>query len=147
MGRWQATSWGVCRSALSTAAVPKVKAVSSKHSRYYWFNTDTGASRWSPPSRVAEASREEVDEPARKRRRTEKELRVAVIVPYRDLHVAQKRAEHLRSFAPHMKEFLAHGAGNGHKVRGTVLYLVAALESSSHLSCPICAGLHHRAEQ
>lgn len=31
---------------------------------------------------------------------------VAIIVPYRDLHVEQKRAAHLRDFVPHMIKFL-----------------------------------------
>jgi N-terminal region of glycosyl transferase group 7/WW domain/N-terminal domain of galactosyltransferase len=35
---------------------------------------------------------------------------VAVIVPYRDLHVAQKRAAHLQAFVPHMLSFF-----QGHK--------------------------------
>ena len=32
---------------------------------------------------------------------------VAIIVPYRDLHVAQKRAAHLSKFVPHMLQFLS----------------------------------------
>jgi hypothetical protein len=32
---------------------------------------------------------------------------VAIIVPYRDLHAAQKRAAHLRQYIPHMVSFLA----------------------------------------
>lgn len=31
---------------------------------------------------------------------------VAIIVPYRDLHVSQQRAKHLSKFIPHMKNFL-----------------------------------------
>lgn len=31
---------------------------------------------------------------------------VAIIVPYRDLHSAQKRAAHLKQFVPHMHQFL-----------------------------------------
>jgi hypothetical protein len=32
---------------------------------------------------------------------------VAIIVPYRDIHVAQKRAAHLKAFLPHMHQFFA----------------------------------------
>uniref|UniRef100_A0A7S1UR56 WW domain-containing protein n=1 Tax=Grammatophora oceanica TaxID=210454 RepID=A0A7S1UR56_9STRA len=31
---------------------------------------------------------------------------VAIIVPYRDIHVAQKRSAHLKKFVPHMHQFL-----------------------------------------
>ena len=33
--------------------------------------------------------------------------RCCIIVPFRDLHAAQKRAAHLRRFVPHMREYLA----------------------------------------
>lgn len=37
-------------------------------------------------------------------------VKVAIIVPYRDLHPAQRRAEHLRQFVPFMEAFLQkHG--------------------------------------
>ena len=32
-------------------------------------------------------------------------LSIAIIVPYRDIHVAQKRAAHLKEFVPHMHHF------------------------------------------
>jgi N-terminal region of glycosyl transferase group 7/N-terminal domain of galactosyltransferase/WW domain len=32
---------------------------------------------------------------------------IAVIVPYRDIHIAQKRAAHLKAFLPHMHQFFA----------------------------------------
>lgn len=38
---------------------------------------------------------------------------VAIIVPYRDLHAAQKRAEHLRRFVPHMIDFLGKLKADG----------------------------------
>jgi len=38
---------------------------------------------------------------------------VAIIVPYRDLHVAQQRAKHLKQFVPHMVQFLSTLQTNG----------------------------------
>jgi N-terminal region of glycosyl transferase group 7/WW domain len=38
---------------------------------------------------------------------------VAVIVPFRDLHVEQKRSEHLNKFVPHMMEFFGKCKNNG----------------------------------
>uniref|UniRef100_A0A6U4I093 WW domain-containing protein n=1 Tax=Phaeomonas parva TaxID=124430 RepID=A0A6U4I093_9STRA len=91
-----------------------VKALSSEHQRYYWFDTATGASQWMPPPPPDPDAAAE--EPSRKRPRpSDGPPRVAVIVPFRDLHVAQKRAEHLRKFAPHMHAFLG-GDASGHKV-------------------------------
>jgi len=38
---------------------------------------------------------------------------VAIIVPYRDLHSEQKRAQHLRQFVPHMIKFLGRQKSQG----------------------------------
>jgi len=38
---------------------------------------------------------------------------VAIIVPYRDLHVEQKRAAHLKQFVPHMIQFLQKAKDKG----------------------------------
>ena len=38
---------------------------------------------------------------------------LAIIVPYRDIHPAQKRAEHLKRFIPHMKRFLNQRLADG----------------------------------
>lgn len=45
-----------------------------------------------------------------------KGVNVAIIVPFRDLHVAQRRSEHLKKFVPHMEKVLgsARGIGNMH---------------------------------
>jgi hypothetical protein len=34
------------------------------------------------------------------------QLKIAIIVPYRDLHPAQKRAEHLKKFIAYMGPFM-----------------------------------------
>lgn len=41
----------------------------------------------------------------------EMEGSVAIIVPFRDLHIEQKRMEHLHQFVPHMIKFLGDNAG------------------------------------
>lgn len=38
---------------------------------------------------------------------------VAIIVPYRDLHVSQNRAKHLKQFVPHMIQFLSRQKKEG----------------------------------
>lgn len=38
---------------------------------------------------------------------------VAIIVPFRDIHAAQKRAAHLKQFVPHMDKFLTQLCKNG----------------------------------
>ena len=94
-----------------------VKSFSKTHSRDYWFNTKDGTRSWTPPQ-------SEEGEPPQKRRATAEEKeststtsslasssisvpKVAVIVPFRDLHEAQKRQEHLDRFVPEMSSFLA----------------------------------------
>ena len=46
---------------------------------------------------------------------------VAIIVPYRDLHVAQKRAAHLKQFIPHMHRFFGKAQGG---LRDYGIYIV-----------------------
>lgn len=43
-------------------------------------------------------------------------VKIAVIVPYRDMDPAQRRAEHLRRFVPYMESFLAGQMGASFKV-------------------------------
>jgi hypothetical protein len=48
---------------------------------------------------------------------------VAIIVPYRDIHVAQKRAQHLKRFVPHMNTFLSKLCQQG-KLSDYHIYIV-----------------------
>lgn len=48
-------------------------------------------------------------------------IKVAVIVPYRDLDPAQRRSAHLQSFVPYMEEFLGRHHHNG---KGFRVYIV-----------------------
>jgi len=48
---------------------------------------------------------------------------VAIIVPFRDLHRAQNRARHLRTFLPHMQQFLEKLVQH-HKIRNYHVYII-----------------------
>ena len=105
------------------------KCFSTRHQAHYWFNCNTGQSLWSPP--------ETLDQPALKRVRvdtaneetkgalgescevidtTAKEqiADIAIIVPFRDLHVEQKRSEHLARFVPEISMFLSQSGKSFH---------------------------------
>lgn len=86
------------------------KCLSSKHQRYYWFNSATGESRWTPPPAPAPGSNGDGTAARAAKRRRPSEPRVAIIVPFRDLHAEQKRMSHLEAFAPHMDAFLGSRA-------------------------------------
>lgn len=49
---------------------------------------------------------------------------VAVIVPFRDLHVEQKRSEHLSKFVPHMVSFLKDLQKNQRRISGFHIYII-----------------------
>ena len=49
---------------------------------------------------------------------------VAIIVPFRDLHVEQKRSEHLSKFIPHMITFLTDLQKNQHRIYDFHIYIV-----------------------
>ena len=59
------------------------------------------------------AKRRKVESSARQEEYTEESLsctakagpKIAIIVPFRDLHVEQKRSEHLRKFIPEMSRY------------------------------------------
>jgi hypothetical protein len=48
---------------------------------------------------------------------------VAIIVPFRDLHAAQKRAAHLQQFIPHMVQFLGNLKKDG-KISNYHIYII-----------------------
>lgn len=106
---------------------PWKKEFSKKQNRVYFFNPETNQSVWAledigkvaeltstttssnaaiPTSTAATTSDAELPPPKRQRTQDPEGLRVAIIVPFRDLHVEQKRSAHLREFAPYMDEFL-----------------------------------------
>lgn len=95
-----------------------VKCQSSTYAPHiYFFDTQTNTSRWDPPSPLTRSP--SASPPSAKRHRPSSDndevarddegrrLKIAVIVPYRDLEPAQQRARHLQQFVPHMKAFMS----------------------------------------
>lgn len=71
----------------------------------YFFNTFTGEASWTaPPSH--KRGRENGDDGDRLAKKAANAARVAIIVPYRDLHPEQKRASHLNKFIERMTPFM-----------------------------------------
>jgi hypothetical protein len=63
-----------------------VAAYSKTYRQSYFFNVLTGESRW----------------PGENGNR----VKVAIVVPFRDVHVEQKRSQHLARFVPYMTQFM-----------------------------------------
>lgn len=113
-----------------------IKCISATYKRPYFFNTQTSESLWFPPKDhgadvdppVAKRSRQQPPPlPPNRQKASHVDgksveagggkdggyegkcsgLRVAIIVPYRDLDPAQRRAAHLASFVPYMVDYLS----------------------------------------
>ncbi|CAK9013390.1 4-GalTase 1) (Beta4Gal-T1) (b4Gal-T1) (Beta-N-acetylglucosaminyl-glycolipid beta-1 [Durusdinium trenchii] len=90
---------------------------SKSQKREYFFHVESGKSVWSLADleRVRSSSaggatkrnREETQDGAQAKKSKKEGRRVAIIVPFRDLHKAQRRKEHLDKFVPHMSKYLA----------------------------------------
>lgn len=106
---------------------------SKSKQRHYWFNEATGVTQWTEPASVQELAAVtvpnsegnlDVGDNSKKRKRDETIVtnsssttveihaqtssqlpKVAVVVPFRDLHHEQKRAEHLARFIPEMARY------------------------------------------
>ena len=99
------------------------KEYSETHKEYYWLNTVTGETRWTDPFiadkvRTLDGSQDtkqgEEERPTKRVKITDTldsisepisavkgtTIKVAIIVPFRDQHVEQKRSEHLSIFIP-----------------------------------------------
>ncbi len=79
----------------------------------YFFNTLTQESCWSGEREGSEVegNGRPLQQPPLKRARTEicgeqAKVKVAIIVPFRDLHEEQQREKHLGRFVPYMSKFL-----------------------------------------
>ena len=86
---------------------------SKTHKAYYYYNQADSSKSWTVPPIPAVAAapdpQSEDGEPPRKKRSTKP--KVAILVPFRDLHEEQHRQQHLDKFVPHMTSFLA-ASGN-----------------------------------
>ena len=111
---------------MDDSELPKdwISKMSQKHNKIYYFNTITGETSWKFPTIEEEkvcspntGNKRSIDEvlllkdskPALKKKLSEEiplKVEIAVIVPYRDLHVEQKRKLHLDHFIPEMTNFL-----------------------------------------
>jgi hypothetical protein len=108
------------------------KVFSNSKQRYYWFNQATGKTQWEEPAghkdeatttitnaNASTSNEKVVDHCDKKRKRDDAQPamtyhstnaavrlpKVAIIVPFRDLHPVQKRAEHLARFIPEMARY------------------------------------------
>lgn len=104
------------------------KVLSRSQNRYYFYHKATGKSVWSrrevdgieqpsskplsPPFHTRKRVRDDNrDEGSKRAKQHNDQRRVAIIVPFRDQHVAQQRKEQLNSFVPHMERFLSSNQG------------------------------------
>ncbi|GBG30380.1 Beta-1,4-galactosyltransferase 4 [Hondaea fermentalgiana] len=104
------------------------QCMSKSQNRIYYFQKATGKSVWTrkevfDAERTSESDRKKRDRDASSDHVNDSDLkrskrqggaedrddrrRVAIIVPFRDLHQAQKRKEQLDKFVPHMHQFLS----------------------------------------
>lgn len=101
-----------------------ISKMSQKHNKIYYFNIVTGETSWKFPTietcspKKCDTGKRSIDEVlkgsndekvALKKKSSEEipsKVEVAVIVPYRDLHVEQKRKLHLDRFIPEITNFL-----------------------------------------
>lgn len=101
------------------------KEWSSKYNQHYYFHAETGESKWTKPEtnttsssddaelahkrKTAENSEEKTEKRAKNEVSEEKvgvaRGRVAILVPYRDLHPEQQREAHLQRFYPFMTRY------------------------------------------
>lgn len=100
------------------------KVFSESKQRHYWFNQATGKTQWDEPAvhkrdqtEIATSNRavSNINHNDKKRKRDEVQRsaddvksslpKIAVIVPFRDLHSEQKRGQQLKRFVPEMERW------------------------------------------
>lgn len=105
------------------AADEWIKCFSKSNQRPYWFNERTNERSWTAPPSTS-SSDEQLDRTvthegkgATKQDKIDyniSEPKIAIIVPFRDLHVEQTRARHLNMFVPTMLSFLQRSSSSYH---------------------------------
>eukprot|EP00970_Alexandrium_tamarense_P013622 scaffold3541_cov183-Alexandrium_tamarense.AAC.2 len=96
------------------------------NNRPYFFHKESKHTQWHFPTPTEAADPIGTKElmMQQQQRKKQKEMpSVAIIVPYRDLHVAQNRAKHLNQFIPHMKQFLGKLVKQG-KIEDYHIYII-----------------------
>lgn len=123
-----------------------VKLLSSKHKTHYWYNTKTNESTWIDPHKSCERDIHETSDNNHKLKEFESKnnpetkrqklastdtdsipqimIRLAVIVPFRDLHKEQDRTIHLNRFTDYMPKFLAKKASCSNYQYDYVIYII-----------------------
>ena len=96
------------------------------NNRPYFFHKESKHTQWHFPTPTEAAdpigTKERMMQ-QQQRKKQKKMPSVAIIVPYRDLHVAQNRAKHLNQFIPHMKQFLGKLVKQG-KIEDYHIYII-----------------------
>lgn len=92
------------------------KHFSKTYQKYYWFNAVDGTRVWERPDveeeeelNIKKRPRDEGTEDIMTSTQTNPikvKIRIAIIVPYRDVHVEQNRARHLARFIPEMTTYV-----------------------------------------
>ena len=89
------------------------KCFSKTHQKDYWFNSITNEKSWTEPVIVKKRKYEETVSKSSSEVEPNKAKfdsflhKIAIIVPFRDLHVEQNRKIQLHQFIPHMVSFLS----------------------------------------
>jgi hypothetical protein len=86
------------------------QAFSQSHQLPYWINKTSGERTWEHPRLLEEGSEprpsSSICSQPENRRQSIKSPKIAIIVPYRDLHPDQNRAKQLAKFLPYMCAFM-----------------------------------------
>jgi hypothetical protein len=90
------------RAEANKASTPHATTATTKSRNNNYNNNHHDTKRFADTSNTASAKRSRVDDAAAA---WADATSVAIIVPYRDLHTTQHRAQHLAQFIPHMHQF------------------------------------------
>jgi hypothetical protein len=97
------------------------KHFSNKYKVYYWFNSENGKSVWDRPDVSIISENDSTNNNDSKKRRHEDisgpvemssmkkstlSVKVAIIVPFRDIHPEQNRSAHCNRFIPEMTRYV-----------------------------------------
>jgi hypothetical protein len=100
--------------AAGSTALGWQKCFSKRYGTEYWFNTLNGKKSWEDPSVTSAGKEAEAVGGQKESKRLRAPMatngaprtKVAIVVPFRDLHAEQKRGNQLRQFFPFMTEYL-----------------------------------------
>lgn len=87
---------------------------------YYYFNEHENISQWHAPTEDSKKRKRILTEKSEsmtpKAAKISQQPNVAIIVPFQDLHEAQKRSAHMKMFVPHMEKYLKDTGLNNYHV-------------------------------